>query len=518
MAAAYSATTFFLLPSPNPTRFSRKLLVLRSSAVSPPLITRFRKQRKNYLRPKILRTRPDPLLLEPPFTISEEILVDPRPDNPLLDPLIEEALKECDESLEASVLDVNNSVGLGKFSKFTVFRVGLFLVGAFVVQTICAVLLFGSGQNGVVDSEGENRVLGLDGSGVGKSRILVNGNKVVYVDEDEMRRRIKEIQLMARDVREKERREGKNGNDEETRGDDVGVDVSRIEKEVFTRLGKSGKGVKRKSVGYRRKDDDSKDGLVAGDFNEALLVKKAEFENLLINKAEDFRDSDDDTISEVGNSSEVLGSEAFEKTNDDHDRMELLDSVRTVEKPNANVVRNDLVHSEEEGGSKTIELTRKKSSTGKERVKLGKAEPLNGKAVKLHESNTLNGASSQRSKWWLNLPYVLAVVMRTGGDDQGANGLYRIKSTSHSWDDSSHVVAFEDRGDATNFCYLLQSFFEDMDSFSTDIIPIPIKELDEAVKSHSMEVVVVKKGQLKLYAGQPLSDVEMALRSLVEQS
>lgn len=68
-----------------------------------------------------------------------------------------------------------------------------------------------------------------------------------------------------------------------------------------------------------------------------------------------------------------------------------------------------------------------------------------------------------------------AVVMRTGGDDQGANGLYRIKSTSHSWDDSSHVVAFEDHGDATNFCYLLQSFFEDLDSFSTDIIPIPIK-------------------------------------------
>ena len=68
-----------------------------------------------------------------------------------------------------------------------------------------------------------------------------------------------------------------------------------------------------------------------------------------------------------------------------------------------------------------------------------------------------------------------AVVMRTGGDDQEANGLYRIKSTSHSLDDSSHVVAFEDRGDATNFCYLLQSFFEDLDNFSTDIIPIPIE-------------------------------------------
>lgn len=44
------------------------------------------------------------------------------------------------------------------------------------------------------------------------------------------------------------------------------------------------------------------------------------------------------------------------------------------------------------------------------------------------------------------------------------------------------------------------------------------QEFDEAVESHGMEVVVVKKGQLKLYAGQPLSDVEMALRSLIEQS
>ncbi|KAL8121568.1 hypothetical protein AgCh_018346 [Apium graveolens] len=411
MAVAYSPTTFFLLPSPDPTRISKKLLVLRSSAVSPPLIKRFRTQRKNYLRPKILRTRPDPFLLELPFTIPEEILVDPSPDNPLPDPLIEEALQECDvESLETSILDVNSNVRLGKFSKFTVFRFGLFLVGAFVVQTICAVLLFGSGQNGVVDSEDESRVLGLNGDGVGKSRILVNGNEVVYVDEVEMRRRIKEIQVMAREVREKERREGKNGNNEDVSGEGDGVDVSRIEKEVIRRLGKPVKGVKKKSVGYMRKDDVDKDGLVKGDIDEALLVKKAEFENLVISKVDNFRNSDDDRISEVGNSGEVLQSEVREEIDDDTGGMELLDSVSTVEKPNADVVRNDLVNLEEEDGSRTVEPTRKKSSQGKERVKLGRAEPLNGKAVKLDESNKLNRASSQRSKWWLNLPYVLVSI------------------------------------------------------------------------------------------------------------
>lgn len=551
MAATYSATTF-LLPSPYPTRFSRKLLVLRSSAVSPPLITRLRKQRKNYLRPKILKTRPDPLHTEPPYTIPEEILVDPQPDYPSTDPLIEEALKECDESLEVSVLDVNNNVGLGKFSKFTVFRIGLFLVGAYVFQTVCAVWLFGSGQNGVLDSEDESRVLVLNGDGIGKSRILMNGSGVVYVDEAEMKMKINEIQVMARDVREKERRELNNRNYEDLGGDDIGVDISRIEKEVIRRLGKSGKGVKKKPVGYKRKDDVGKNGLVSEDVKEVLLAKNAEFESSLsscIDKAKGFRSLDDGNISKVENSSAILGNEALEKISDDNDGTELLDSVRMVEEPNGDLVRNDFVNSEEEEeeGSNTIEITRKKSSKGKERVKLGKAQPLNGKAVKLDESSRLNGSSSPRASfyqdtssigghkasnggvrnnklvgqtdsWWLTLPYVLAVVMRTGGDGEEANELYTINSTSRDRDGSSHVVAFEDRGDATNFCYLLQSFFEYMDDFTTDIIPIPIKDLDEAVKSHTMKVIVVKKGQLQLYAGQPLSDVEMALRSLLEQS
>ncbi|XP_017216067.1 uncharacterized protein LOC108193763 [Daucus carota subsp. sativus] len=264
-----------------------------------------------------------------------------------------------------------------------------------------------------------------------------------------MRKKVGEIQVMARDVREKERREGKNGNNGHLKGDDVGVDVTRIEKEVIRRLGRRGKGVKKLSM---RNDDGGKDGLVAEDVNEGLIVKKAESESSFgstIDEAKGFRSLDDGA---VDNSSAVLRSEAQEKTRDDGDGMELLDSVRTVEQPNADVVRNDMVNSGEEDVSNTTEVTRKKSSKGKERVQLGKAEPLNGKAVKLDESHKLNGASSQRSTWWLNLPYVLAVVMRTGGDDQEANGLYRIKSTSHSLDDSSHVVAFEDRGDATNFC------------------------------------------------------------------
>lgn len=68
-----------------------------------------------------------------------------------------------------------------------------------------------------------------------------------------------------------------------------------------------------------------------------------------------------------------------------------------------------------------------------------------------------------------------AIFMYTGRDEEGPHGAYTIKSTSHTKDGSSHLAAFEDRGDATNFCYILQSFFEELVDFSTDIVPIPTK-------------------------------------------
>lgn len=119
--------------------------------------------------------------------------------------------------------------------------------------------------------------------------------------------------------------------------------------------------------------------------------------------------------------------------------------------------------------------------------------------------------------WWLRLPYVLAVVMRRGSDHEEQGGLYTLKSASSAQEQiNSYTVAFEDRVDANNFCFLLESFFEDLGDFSADIVPISIKELHEAIKANAMKVIVVKKRQLQLYAGQPFADVETALRSLVE--
>lgn len=66
--------------------------------------------------------------------------------------------------------------------------------------------------------------------------------------------------------------------------------------------------------------------------------------------------------------------------------------------------------------------------------------------------------------------------MRRDSKD-GSEGFYNIMLTSNEQDqsDDSFTVAFEDRADANNFCFLLQSFFEDLESFSADAVPVSIK-------------------------------------------
>ncbi|KAG9444557.1 hypothetical protein H6P81_015897 [Aristolochia fimbriata] len=119
----------------------------------------------------------------------------------------------------------------------------------------------------------------------------------------------------------------------------------------------------------------------------------------------------------------------------------------------------------------------------------------------------------QDDVWWHKLPYVLVILLRRGSDHQG--GLYSFKM-SPTDDDKliSYTVAFEDRGVASNFCFLLESFFEDLEDFRADIVPLSVEELRRETSLRSKKVIVVRKGRLQLYGGQPLRDVEKALRSL----
>lgn len=65
--------------------------------------------------------------------------------------------------------------------------------------------------------------------------------------------------------------------------------------------------------------------------------------------------------------------------------------------------------------------------------------------------------------------------MRRGSDGQGGLFSIELNSQSPKGSDASYTVAFEDRGDAHNFCFLLESCFEDQDDFTANAAPLPNK-------------------------------------------
>lgn len=67
--------------------------------------------------------------------------------------------------------------------------------------------------------------------------------------------------------------------------------------------------------------------------------------------------------------------------------------------------------------------------------------------------------------------------MHRGSDPKGTGGLYNLKldTGTHKQNESSYTIAFEDRCDANNFCFLLESFFEDLGDVRADIVPLSVK-------------------------------------------
>ncbi|KMT17595.1 hypothetical protein BVRB_2g035480 [Beta vulgaris subsp. vulgaris] len=120
--------------------------------------------------------------------------------------------------------------------------------------------------------------------------------------------------------------------------------------------------------------------------------------------------------------------------------------------------------------------------------------------------------------WWSRLPYVLVILMQKGIGSEAQRGFYNIGlyTDAEKQSYSSYTVAFEDQNDAKNFSYLLELAFEDLPDAAVDVAPLSNKDFKEVAESLDHKVIVLKKGELKLYAGQPLADVEAALRSLVK--
>ncbi|KAL7104945.1 hypothetical protein ACP275_07G013800 [Erythranthe tilingii] len=546
-----------------------------SAALPAPKPTR----RKNHLRHKILKTLKNPIIPNLPLPPANPVApINSPPLHEIEEPgsvhALEESGKyensEAEKIEELTEVEVSSAAAaaasfdgnVGVLAKDQILKYGLWLVGAFVFQTVCAIWVFGAGG---IDSKNETRngtrkssLLeegGNEGEGKPRVRLFLNGNvnektgfkisdvdSIGYLDELEIERKIEEIRIMAREAREKERLASKNKNgfdSEESEEIDEGKFAkSGIELEVDNRLvklrkklGNSHDKMPKSSVGYSKKENTTLDER---ENNGALLFKKKYKFKVSsgdpVEKPKGFTGSDDARV-KSGNSEELiismdgdngavgLGGEEKQREISDVDSKGS-DAVDIVEEDKTKLI------SEMNGSTKK---TRKKVAKETGISKHGKAKgfgetkgivpekkngrKLNAEAVKTRKSAIKSESGTEL--WWSNLPYVLAIIMQRGYEGEGGEGFYTLKSISETEDRTSHIVAFEDRSDANNFCYLLQSFFEDLQDFVADVVPLTVKELHEAVKSRAASVLVVKKGQLRLYAGQPLADAEVALRDMI---
>ncbi|GFP83462.1 hypothetical protein PHJA_000489600 [Phtheirospermum japonicum] len=449
---------------------SRKHVLLVSSSFT--LFPAKPTKRKNHLRQKILKT------LEKPITPKLP------PSNPIT-PIDSPPFQEIQEILESEKFEISEagSEEVGKFEEIgvsidrnvlrnSILNYGLWLVGAFVFQTVCAIWVFSSAgtdnKNQILNGTEKGSVLEVTESGESKSRVkfVVKENSaldsIAYVDELETDRKIEEIRVMAREAREMERLESENS------GYDVEIDdrLIKLRKNLEKAHGKMLK--QSETNGLEKKGE-----LDEGESNGGLLYKKKH----------KFKGGPANLTEKPKGFGGLKNGIAVEKNDGKKLNGEAVKS-RKYSALDISVASN--------------ELAKVNDSLEGERV---------GDVTSVRKGET--GADF----WWLSLPYVLVIVMRRGEDGEGGEGLYSVKSVSSTGDRISHMVAFEDRGDATNFRYILQSFFEDLEDFKADIVPLTVKELNEAAEYYRWRVIVVKRGQLKLYAGQPLVDAETALRA-----
>lgn len=85
--------------------------------------------------------------------------------------------------------------------------------------------------------------------------------------------------------------------------------------------------------------------------------------------------------------------------------------------------------------------------------------------------------------------------MRSSIDQEVSEGYFtmRTEPMEQNKGQVSHMIAFEDQTDATNFSYLLESVFEDLDDFSANVVPISTKVKKEAHSLTNKQSSLLKK-------------------------
>ncbi|CAL1397171.1 unnamed protein product [Linum trigynum] len=500
-------------------------------------------RRKNYLRPKILKTltKPSPTAPHLPEIAAPaeelELPVAPPPrleqvDDAFLDESQKEevlpagGMEEVESYRASETVDNAGNLGglVGKLPVNSVLKFAVFLLGCFVLETAVVVLFFGT-------PEKDERLRSLD-----KRRNLGSqfGNGDDIGDGGEFDEKVNEIRAMAREARKSERRQVVEGEQE------IG-----IEKEVSERLVKL-----QKKLDYKRDklpgpivdslglSANHEDDVVGEDESVPLMFKKKpRFRSPSVNPRGTPKGFSGSVRGKDLNGASRQGGFGVSKNN----KSMKAGSSGTSSLRNAGNSRKESdsgAHQESTEGVPTGEVTKSQRSVI-ENLNIGsvtrdKQETnINPNSVdSLSRGGGVDGTqkpvkSNLKDKkadlgtniWWSKLSYVMAILMRRGVEDEGEEGLFVVRRSSEASNQgNSYTLAFQDRSDANNFCFLLESFFEGLGDFSADIVPLSVRELSEAMKSDSKKVIVVKKGQLKLYAGQPFNEVESALQSLIEEN
>lgn len=425
----------------------------------------------------------------------------------------------------------------------SVTELAFYMFGLFIVQTIVTVLVMRSGdaEKNTKNEKKDIKELNVD--------VHVNVKKdIIIPDESQYIGKIAEIRAMAKEVRERER---KNSSVVEYE-DDVSV-VSKvkgnIEKEVDVKLSKLERRFRSLNETNGKKNVGSLNSKVK---NEKLVFKKKmKFKTAPFNLTSDPKGFPSGNSRNVINGNgvaqsiadsgeadgdDVLNDGLLEITPEKEETMLELDSgkndndLSSKKMGSTNEVRRKPVKetkSSENGEMLNIDKSKSKSriarKSSSKRVESKDASELkkntsptsrrhneHKQVVKKSEDKQ---ASGENEMWWLNLRYVLDILLRTSSESEGPGGFYSLKMEGSP----SYLVAFEDQVDASNFCCILDVFFAELGDIIADVVPLSIQELRAELEDNDLKVIVARKGQLQLYAGQPLAEVEMTLRSLVRK-
>ncbi|MCI10431.1 myb-like protein X-like, partial [Trifolium medium] len=211
----------------------RKPLIIVSSKTA---------RRKNYLRPKILKTLTKSSPIIPPTLPQSQPILSPHQEHefcvdvPADDTQFEDIIGAVRETRELEELQVSVDTAkdngiFGNVSAKDIFKYGaMYIIGAFVYQTVC---YFWNLRN--QHSNGDLDVIGKE-----KRNILFGENWKTGEDQI-VEKKIEEIKLMAREARRIElEKKGKEKEDEDLEIDDDESVVSSaklgIEKEIVERL------------------------------------------------------------------------------------------------------------------------------------------------------------------------------------------------------------------------------------------------------------------------------------------